>query len=473
MFYDSLTRGLGISGNPGTGKTITTANMLMKYVREYPLRPAVVYDASGALTNEFLLIMEGLPPEDREAIRRRVVLDMPGHPNWVVPKPLFHSDYGLPKEELVQKAVGILKELNHEKMERNPTMATAISATAPELFRLISEVVDDVGENWQITEAKKLLVDIGEDGLLERVVGKFGENAGSAKWYLEIEVLRPHNQASREARMGSLVTALQVIETEPLRARYGHARPGITYKEIIDKGLIYLISGEKLGNQETAQAWVFWDEFASLRAVVNQRIPHNPNDKPVLLVIDEVYKLFEIKGMAKALGQVSTYFRSRKLMPVVIIQAFWQLEDTLIKQYWNLGNLVTFQMDNLDDALMLARQLFKYIDQTAKFDAPREGANPTAEPDQGQSLLRANWIQNLGKRRMLMRRYLNEQDKEGFIAYVDETQFVNRADLDVFQLVELKEQLLKNGRAVHVKEALRVINARDLKNPPARRTIKP
>jgi hypothetical protein len=160
-------------------------------------------------------------------------------------------------------------------------------------------------------------------------------------------------------------------------------------------------------------------------------------------------------------------------MPVVIIQAFWQLEDTLIKQYWNLGNLVTFQMDNLDDALMLARQLFKYIDQTAKFDAPREGANPTAEPDQGQSLLRANWIQNLGKRRMLMRRYLNEQDKEGFIAYVDETQFVNRADLDVFQLVELKEQLLKNGRAVHVKEALRVINARDLKNPPARRTIKP
>jgi hypothetical protein len=465
VYFDSLTRGLGISGNPGTGKTTTTAHMIMTYARTYPTRPVVVFDASGSLTNEILLTMEGLPPEERARIRSRVVLDMPGHPNWVVPKPMFHSDYGLTKEELVQKAVGILKELNHEKMERNPTMATAISTTAPELFRLIFEITDDVGESWQITEAKKLLIDTYEGGLLEKAIEEYGKKAPSAKWYLEAELLKNLSQPARESRIGSLITALEVIETDPLRAKYGYPRPGVSYNEIIEKGLIYIISGEKLANQDEAQAWTFWDEFASLRAVINQRIPHNPKDKPVLLVIDEVYKLFEIKGMAKSLGQISTYFRSRKLMPVIILQAFWQLEDTLMKQYWNLGNLITFQMDNLDDAYKLAQQMFKYETTRVKFDAPKEGTNPTAEGDRGQYLQEANWIQNLGKRRMLMRRYVNEQEKEGCIAYVHETTFVERAELDVFQMVELKEQLLKNGRAVHVKDALRIVNNRNLDDP--------
>jgi hypothetical protein len=167
--------------------------------------------------------------------------------------------------------------------------------------------------------------------------------------------------------------------------------------------------------------------------------------------------------MAKALGQISTYYRARKLMPVIVIQAFWQLDDILIKQYWNLGNLITFQMDNLDDAYKLAQQLFQYEVTRVKFDAPREGVNPTAETDRDQYLQEANWIQNLGKRKLLMRRYVNEQEKEGIIAYVDETTHVERADLNVFQLVELKEQLLKNGRAIHVKDALRAINARKLR----------
>jgi hypothetical protein len=192
----------------------------------------------------------------------------------------------------------------------------------------------------------------------------------------------------------------------------------------------------------------------------------------VLLIIDEVYKLFEIKGMAKALGQISTYFRSRKLMPVIIIQAFWQLEETLMKQYWNLGNLITFQMDNLDDAVILAQQLFRYVDQAKKFKAKSDHVNPTAEPDKGQTLIRANWIQNLGERRMLMRRYVDERNKEGFIAYVQKTTNVERADLNVLQLVELKEQLLSDSRAVHVKEALNTINARRIKDKRERITVK-
>jgi hypothetical protein len=463
LYWSSLTRGVGISGNPGTGKTTSCARIAMDYALENRTRPLIIYDASGSLTDEFLKIMMALPSDNRDAIWSRVILDIPGHPNFVVPKPLFHEDYGLPEEELVQKAVSILKELNREKMENTPIMATAINTTAPELFRLISKITDREGAGWQVTEAKKLLVGNQDDpeNQLKLALKYFGEFAPSAKWYLEKEVDVKLAPANRESRVGVLVTALGVIETKPLRARYGHYRPGVTYREIIDKGLIYIVSGEKLTNQEDAQAWVFWDEFAGLRAVINQRMPHDEDEKPVLLIIDEVYKLFEIKGMAKALGQISTYFRNRKLMPMIVIQAFWQLDKLLQQQYWNLGNLVSFQMDNFNDAYNFAQQLFQYQSKATKFDAPREGINPTAETDRGQYLQEANWIQNLGWRSVVMRRYVNERDKEGFIAYVNKTQEVARAELNKWQMVEIKERLLKR-RALPVIDVLKIVNQREL-----------
>lgn len=470
LYWKSLSRGVGISGNPGTGKTTSCARIAMDYARMNTTYPLIIYDASGSLTDEFVKIMMALPPEERDRILDRIILDIPGHEDYVLAKPMFHRAYGLPEEELVQKAVSILEELNHEIIQQTPIMATAIRVTAPELFRLISVIRDDEGAGWQITEAKKLLIGHPDDpkNQLKIALQRFGGLAPSAKWYLENEVAVTLSPASRESRLGTLITSLGIIESRSLRSRYGHHSPGITYREIIDKGLIYIISGEKLTNQEKAQGWVFWDEFTSLRAVINQRMPHDPDEKPVFLIIDEVYKLFEIKGMAKALGQISTYFRSRKLMPMIIIQAFWQLDELLQKQYWNLGNLVTFQMDNFDDAHTLSQQLFKYIIEEKKYESPKEGLNPTAEPHTGQLRSRANWIQNLGVRRVLMRRYIDEQKKEGFVAYIDKTMEVERASLTKWQMVELKEQLFKR-RAIPVIDVLKIVNQRKLvdKQPPS------
>jgi hypothetical protein len=378
------------------------------------------------------------PREEREEILSKVVVDMPGC-DFEIPKPLFHTDYGLPMEVLVQKAVSILKELNREQMELTPIMATAIRVTAPELFRLISVVKDDVGEPYQITDAAKFLIDhLDENGQLALAIEKYGQQVPGAAYYLKNEIMKPLAPASKESRIGALLTALRVIETEHLRAMYGFSRPGITYREIIDRGLIYLVSGEKLGDLDEAQAWIFWNEFASLRAVINQRIPDDDREKPVLLIIDEVYRLFEIKGMAKALGQISTYFRSRKLMPVIILQAFWQLDKLLQEQYWNLGNLMTFQMDNFNDAYKLAQQLFPYSARETKYDAPSDRSNPLAKTDREQYLEEANWIQRLGKRRVLMRRYIDEQNKEDFVAFVNKTKDVKLADMSAKEIYDLK-----------------------------------
>jgi hypothetical protein len=340
-------------------------------------------------------------------------------------------------------------------------MSSAITETAPNLFRLLQKI-NDVYGSWQITEAKKLLIDTFKNGLLDEACKRFGGFVPNAKWYLEKQLLRKEITATAlEARTASLIGALGVIESGPLRARYGYIRPGITVREIIDKGLIYIVSGAKLTNQKKAQAWVYWDEYASLKAIINKRSPHDPNEKPVLLVIDEVYQLFEIKGMAKEIGLITSYYRSRKLQLMIIIQAFWQLDDKLKEQFWNLGNLVTFSLDNFDDSYKFAQQVFMYDPSSEKFPARSEIGQPIVEQDRGQYLTAANWIQNLKWRQMVMRRYVNEREKEQFVGFVRKTREKPEVQLPE-PLDAIKERLLRRW-AVEVEAALEVVNERSFK----------
>ncbi len=262
-------------------------------------------------------------------------------------------------------------------------------------------------------------------GLLETAVKRFGGQVPDAKWFLENELLRKNiTPTGREARTTALIGELSIIEPRPLRARYGYPHPTVTEQEIIDTGKIYLLSGELLTNQPNAQAWVFWEAFSSLRAVINHRSPHDPHDKPILLAIDEVYRLFEIEGMAKAIGEISTYYRSRKFMLMIIIQAYWQLSELLQEQIWNLGNHVTFASDNFNDAYKFAQQMVHYNPRQEKLPPRTSGFQPVIEPDRGQYLTFANWLQNLNARQVVMRRYLNEQEKIPFLHYIEKIIFL-------------------------------------------------
>ena len=181
---------------------------------------------------------------------------------------------------------------------------------------------------------------------------------------------------------------------------------------------------------------------------------------PVLLIIDEVYKLFEIKGMAEDLGEITTYFRSRKLMPMFVIQAHWQLDKLLKEQIWSMGNLVTFSLSNFDDAYSFAQQVFEYDTSQIRLSPTSDGGRSVVETDRGQYLQIANWIQRLPWRQAVMRRYINEQESESFVAFVERTREKPQGELPR-PMSEIKRSLFRR-RAIPVRDALDVVNNRKL-----------
>ncbi len=137
----------------------------------------------------------------------------------------------------------------------------------------------------------------------------------------------------------------------------GYYRPGWTAKEAIDKGLLVLVDGARLINREITQHYLFMQVYSLIMAEINKRRPSDPNDKPVSLVMDEVYSLIQIPGMAPEISRLSPQYRSRKLQLYVVLQELSQMALELRPHIWSLGNLVCFALSNFNEAYELSQQV--------------------------------------------------------------------------------------------------------------------
>jgi len=453
LYDEGLLRGTLVAGKSGAGKTSWCAMLIVDYALRHPDHGILILDQSGSLTDEFITLYHLLPKEQFEMIDRRFILDAPGHAQWVTPQPTFSPYYRfLTLEEQVQRATSVVKSLSKELRELNPTMSLSIDETLPEILRVIAQI-----PGWQITEVKKLLLDTRQ---LALAVKHYGEGVPGAKWYVEREFLSPEKKRGEdELRTYPLRSKLGVIETDPMRARFGYPLPGYTDEEIGEGGKIVAVVGDYIANQADAQAFVYTDRFLWLMSYINKRAPHHPQDKPVLLVIDEVYKLLKVPVIAEMIGAIAPMYRSRKLEPILVIQALWQLSEELRRQIWNLGNIVCFGLEDFDDAYEFSQQLFKY--DPVKIKMVTDSGQTISEVDRGQYLTLANWIQHgLGFRQCIIRRYLNDRDKAPHVGFVERTREKSKGNL-AEPLARIKERLIRR-RAVSVREAVEAVAKRNL-----------
>jgi hypothetical protein len=327
---------------------------------------------------------------------------------------------------------------------------------SPHIFKLCCATKNEQRENWQITEAKKFLVDAG---LMRRALNDFGAQIPDSKFFLERSFLQ-WKPNERELRSYALNALLGMIEPREVRARLGYYRPGWTPKEAMEKGLMVIVDGSRLINQRNSQHYLFTQVYSLIMQEINRRVPDDPYDQPVGLVMDEVYSLLGIPGMAEEVGMLSPLYRSRKLELYIVLQSLSQLAEPLDSQIWSLGNKMVFAIENKEEAEKMARQLFKYDPRDVKQMARTPNQNNITEPEAGQDRVRADWIQNLGFRECLMKRYISEKQIDFQVTHVAQTRSMSKHP-PAIPILELEEHLLRE-RGVPVRDALEVINQRKL-----------
>jgi hypothetical protein len=157
---------------------------------------------------------------------------------------------------------------------------------------------------------------------------------------------------------------------------------------------------------------------------------------------------------------ISPLYRSRKLQLYIVLQSLSQLAKPLDEQIWSLGNKMVFAMENKDEAEKVAHQLFKYDPRYTKQPARTLQQNPITEPEHGQDRIIADWIQNLGFREALMRRFISERQLDPFVRHISKTRD-HPSQFPAEPVSALKERLMRE-RGVRVRDALEVINRRAL-----------
>ncbi len=452
---EGLTLGTLFIGRPGSGKTSSLARHVVDYFLNYPDRAIFVLDWGGSDTDIILTLLSQLDDATREKALKRLIYDELGHPDITIPMPEFSEAYGS-YEEQVQRVRRNLEKSEKYLVERTPVVGGLALENAPHFFRVCITITNEHGEPWQITETKKLAVD---EGLLRLALKQFGYKAPESKYFLE-RVFLEKKGADRQLSVYALTSILGVIKPRAIRARLGYYRPGWTPKEAIEKGMMVIVNGARLINQEKAQHYLFTQVYSLIMQEINKRVPGNPNDKPVALVMDEVYTLLNIPGMAEEIGKLSPLYRSRKLELYIVLQTLSQLAPTLREQIWSIGNVVSFAVSNFEEAYEIAQQIFKYEPTSVKLAPTAPDRQPVVEPDRGQYLTLANYIQRMNHRECIMRRYISEKQLDPDIWHVTKTRPhpVRPPNQSAW---EIKEQLMKE-RGVPVRDALEVINQRKI-----------
>jgi hypothetical protein len=450
---EGLTMGTLFIGKQGSGKTTSLSRHIVEYFKKYPDRAIFILDSKGSNADEILALIAKDPNWER--LSKRIVYDDLGNPDWVIPLPEFSHMYGTTYDEQAHRVATNLQNLAPELVKGAPYIAgLGLQEIAPQLFRIESSVSDEQNKTWQVTETRSLLTNMP---LLRKMVAKYGYKVPKAKEYFEKEFfsLSPNE---KELRTYAIRSLLGVTEAPEIRARLGYHQPRWTPREAIKNGLMVIVDGSRLNNRKAVQHYLFTQAFSLIMAEINKRHPADPNDKPVSLILDEVYSLFKIPSMAPEIAQLAPQYRSRKLQLYIVLQELEQMSEELRPHIWSLGNVVCFGISNFDEAYRIAQQLFKYDPKTIKMDSRSDTSQPIVEPDRGQYLQIANDLQRLAHRECIIRRYQSERVMEKNILWIKKTKDVPNTPMKI-SVDALKDRLLQE-RGIRVQEALDSINKR-------------
>lgn len=462
LYLLGLLRGLLIIGKPGAGKTRLLAWIIIEMMRECPELAILVLDASGALRKDLVGHILTKKEPLKSQLLARLNIDIPFHPEYVQPMPEFHKDYGVPFENQIQRVRGNFEKLHPELMALGVMGQPMINECLPELGRLVCAIENEHGDTYQVTEWLRLLQDKSQ---LARAVAVAGGRVPSAKRYFERMLSGSQDSYDQWERVTyAFRSALGVYQAKEMRARMGFYKPALSMGEMEEKGMCNIVSGERmpLPDHLLEMNYIFTQMYSMFRVQVNKRTPDSPNNTPFMIVFEEAPILWKVPGMADETFEISSYYRSRFVLPVIDIQGTYQ--TNIDNQYqrrklWSIGNIILMGLDGVEDSREAMENISNYGPSVVLPQQPGQPTRVAPMPEHSQYTQSANWVQLLQHRSCVIRRYISPAEMSPYITYVPRIQDIPVANSN--QIAECTEEIFKK-RAVPIRTALDVVNSREL-----------
>jgi hypothetical protein len=439
-YPEADTLGTFVIAAPGRGKTWLVAQYLLHVLKNVANASIFILDWSGDISNKLLYLIALEPYIEREKLLRKVIYDELGHQRFVLPTPEFSPLYGASTSEQVARVADNWEKLSGLLGQQAPVIGgMALAGLSPRIMEVIASI------NWQITEFPTLL---DNPAKLSRLFGQYRDSISQPvrEWLTNRFINLKQNE--QELRSFALSKITGAILSPASIAKLGGSTPAYTPHEIIQNGGMLLFSGTNLINQKASQHYLFTQCYSLIMQEVNKRVPSDPNNPPLYLVFDEAYSIISNPGIAEDVGRIQSLYRSRNVRPIVIIQSLSQLAEPLDKQIWNMGNKIIGKVEEFNEAYTTAQEIFRYIHRQQKNPAVRENSQPVFEPDRGQYLQIANYIQHMQPREFFIKRFFSEANEDRFIRHISRTPEVPQQTPEE-SVASIKERLLRmHGRSV-------------------------
>lgn len=438
--------GIHLMAGRGAGKSRLLGRIIawLDFVRGVPL---VIIDPIGGCIDNLLDRIVRLPGSVQESLWERIIyVDFSGSEGFVTPFPIY---YRMGTESLYtvsHRYIELIRRLNPE-LDAAPLLGlNAIIQLAIPAGMILSAL------GFQITEAEDLIRSPeGWSPHFDRAVRANVEAASAIPFFSEFAQLR---EAERKRQSTSLLTKIAQFNYDPaIKALVGASLPGIDWDTVVEKRLAVLLDFRGVWNLELRR-FLMLHVFNYLMDYIKLRGPGRHT--PLSVIIDEVTQVLTASsGNSPLLADdldalVNVYARNAMIWLTLCHQHNWQLSPRIQKSLMSLGTQIIGVSQDPEEALALARQLFRYdaykvkkyepiytsymgdswvIDQRSVFFTPEE-----------QAILKSFEIQDQERFHFLVKPAVAEGDVTGKVHRIS----IERLDQGLY----VNEELVAKARAI-------------------------
>ena len=359
LFLPDGARNMGIHlmGGKGSGKSRLLGRVIawLDFLRGVPM---VVLDPYGPTIDNFLDKLTRLPGAYQQQLWSRVIyVDMSGGSGSVVPFPLYKRLGDESLYEMSQRYLDVVRKVD-------PWLATAsIEGWNPLWWIGTNSGMLLSALGFQITEAQHLLrYPKSWSRHFTRAMESHPEvrpaveffSGSFARWKEEM-------QARRSA---SFLNKISIFTLDPtMKAMFGAGRPGIDWDRVVREGCAVLLDFRhdidiELRRFKMLWAFTYFLDFIKHRGAGRHR--------PVSLIIDELSALYNFHSLALDIFAadldelINVIARNHMVWLTLAHQELFQLDERAQKSLMTMGTQIFGSSADIDGALTLARQFFRY-----------------------------------------------------------------------------------------------------------------